>query len=108
MTLSEAPAAASFTVAVTTAPQVDIVVPVYNEERDLVPSITRLHDYLREHAAYSWRITIADNASTDRTWELATDLAAALDDLVAVRLSVKGRGHALREAWSASDAEVVA
>jgi putative flippase GtrA len=111
MTLSEAPIAAGPVVAARparTAPLVDIVVPVHNEERDLVPSITRLHDYLREQVGHSWRITIADNASTDRTWELATDLAAALGDVVAVRLPAKGRGRALQQVWSASDAQVVA
>src|SRR3954468_12375672 len=112
MTLSEAPIAAEPVVAAmtagtaTTAPLVDIVVPVHNEERDLVPSITRLHDYLREHVGHSWRITIADNASTDRTWDLASDLAAALEDVVAVRLPAKGRGRALHQVWSASDAQV--
>src|SRR3954447_6707227 len=117
MTLSEAPIAAEPVVAAmtagtagtaTTAPLVDIVVPVHNEERDLVPSITRLHDYLREQVGHSWRITIADNASTDHTWDLAVDLAAALEDVVAVRLPAKGRGRALREVWSLSDAQVVA
>ena len=28
------------------APQVEFVVPVYNEERDLAPSVVRLHAYL--------------------------------------------------------------
>jgi len=92
----------------TFAPMVDIVVPVHNEERDLVPSITRLHDYLRELAQFTWRITIADNASTDRTWELAADVAAALDRVVAVRLEEKGRGRALHHVWAGSDATVVA
>ena len=91
-----------------TAPLVDIVVPVHNEERALVPSVRRLHDYLREHMPHTWRITIADNASTDRTWERASDLAAALPGVVAVRLSAKGRGRALHQVWSESDAHVVA
>ena len=108
MTLSEATDAPAPTSPVATAPAVDIVVPVHNEERDLLRSVNRLHGYLREHLAYSWRITIADNASTDRTWELASDLAAALPDVVAVRLPLKGRGRALHQVWSASDARVVA
>ena len=108
MTLSEAPVPAVPAAVARTAPLVDIVVPVHNEERDLVPSITRLHDYLRLRLASSWRITIADNASTDRTWELASDMAAALEGVVAVRLPERGRGRALREVWTVSDAEVVA
>ncbi|HET6817014.1 MAG TPA: glycosyltransferase [Mycobacteriales bacterium] len=108
MTLSDAPRVRAANRAVSAPPLVDIVVPVHNEERDLVPSVTRLHEYLRHHVPYTWRITIVDNASTDRTWELATDLAAALTDVVAVTLPAKGRGRALRETWATSDARVVA
>ena len=42
--------------------------PVYNEEDDLGPSVRRLHAYLERHLPVTYRITIADNASTDRTW----------------------------------------
>jgi hypothetical protein len=55
--------------------QVDIVVPVRNEERDLAPSVRRLAGYLRERFPFSARITIADNGSTD---DLSTDLNALL------------------------------
>src|SRR4051794_8469389 len=87
---------------------VDIVVPVHNEAADLEPSIRRLHAYLTHAFPLRARITIADNASTDETWPRAQALAAALPDVRAVRLEAKGRGHALRAAWSESDAPVVA
>jgi hypothetical protein len=45
--------------------QVDIVVPVRNEERDLAPSVRRLVSYLREGFPFTARVTIADNGSTD-------------------------------------------
>ena len=45
----------------------DIVIPVYNEEHDLPGSVRRLHRYLTAEVPYPSRITIADNASTDRT-----------------------------------------
>ena len=45
----------------------DVVVPVYNEETDLEPCVRRLHAYLSAHFPYPFRITIADNASTDTT-----------------------------------------
>jgi glycosyltransferase involved in cell wall biosynthesis len=87
----------------------EIVVPVRNEERDLVPSVTRLLTYLRESFAPTAVITIADNGSTDATWTLARGLADAYPGLVrAAHLDLPGRGRALRAAWSASDAEVVA
>jgi putative flippase GtrA len=89
-------------------PAVDVVVPVYNEEGDLGPSIHRLHAYLSDRFPFSWRITIADNASKDGTPLVAASLAAQLPGVRVVRLEEKGRGRALRTVWSASDAEVVA
>src|SRR5713226_10549619 len=46
-------------------PLVDVVIPVYNEERDLGPSVRRLHDYLATRFPFTAAITIADNASKD-------------------------------------------
>lgn len=86
----------------------DVVVPVYNEQRDLVPSVERLHAHLAAELPFPARITIADNASTDGTWSLATGLAGRLPGVRAVHLDQKGRGRALHEVWSASDADVLA
>src|SRR5919202_5050448 len=57
---------------------VDVVLPVYNEERVLAASVLSLHRFLVE-----------------------------LPDVAVIHLERKGRGRALRAAWSASDAEVV-
>lgn len=92
----------------TRAGTVDVVVPVYNEQRDLAGSVRRLHAYLREHLPYPFRITIADNASTDATPHIAEGLATELPEVTSVRLERKGRGGALRTVWAASDAEVLA
>jgi putative flippase GtrA len=90
------------------APIVDIVVPVFNEERVLDGSVTRLHDYLTAGFPFTWRITVVDNASTDGTAACARELAARLPQVSAVHLDRQGRGLALRSAWSTSDAAVVA
>lgn len=87
---------------------VDIVVPVYNEERVLDFNIRRLRRYLDEQFPFSATVIIADNASTDRTWETASRLAAQHGGIRAVHLDEKGRGRALRAAWSSSEAVVVA
>jgi putative flippase GtrA len=89
-------------------PQVDIVVPVRNEEHDLAPSVRLLVGYLRSGFPFTARVTIADNGSTDRTWAIAAQLARQLPEVRAVRLEQPGRGRALREIWSQSDAEVLA
>jgi len=87
---------------------VEIVVPVYNEESVLARSIHLLHHFLDREVPFSWQITIADNASTDLTPDIANTLASELDHVRVLRLEQKGRGRALRTAWSASRARVVA
>jgi len=87
---------------------VEIVIPVYNEEASLEASIVRLHRYLRDNFRLTWVITIADNASQDQTWGIACRLAGNLDGVRAVHLDQKGRGRALRAVWSTSRASVVA
>ncbi|WP_407551176.1 bifunctional glycosyltransferase family 2/GtrA family protein [Streptomyces sp. Pv4-95] len=86
----------------------DVVIPVYNEESDLEPCVRRLHQHLTRTFPYGFRITIADNASTDRTPEVAALLDDAIDEVTAVRLEQKGRGRALRTVWTHSDAPVLA
>jgi glycosyltransferase involved in cell wall biosynthesis len=89
------------------APDVEIVVPVHNEEASLAHSIRRLHRFLSDGFPFSWQIVIADNASVDATSEIAARLASALPRVSHLRLDRKGRGRALRAAWKASEARVV-
>ncbi|SDT37617.1 Glycosyltransferase involved in cell wall bisynthesis [Friedmanniella luteola] len=86
----------------------DVVIPVFDEETDLGPSVTRLDAFLAEHFPYTYAITIADNASTDGTWAEALRLAEALPRVRAVHLAEKGRGRALKAVWSASGSPVLA
>jgi putative flippase GtrA len=88
-------------------PVLDVVIPVYNEQAALADSVHRLHRYLRDSFPYPVRITIADNASIDDTPRIADELAAELDDVRVVRLEQKGRGRALHQVWSQSDAMVL-
>jgi glycosyltransferase involved in cell wall biosynthesis len=91
-----------------TPPSVEIVIPVYNEQRILATSVHTLHRHLLRELAVPFTITIADNASTDGTLELARSLALSLPDVRVLHLEQKGRGRALRAAWSASAADVLA
>ena len=107
MTLGElAPADAAG--APTLLPVVDIVIPVYNEERDLEPCVRRLHAHLTVGLPYPFQITVADNASTDTTLEVANRLAAEFPSVRVVHMPEKGKGRALRAVWSTSDATVLA
>jgi glycosyltransferase involved in cell wall biosynthesis len=87
--------------------RVDFVLPVFNEAETLAASVRELHDHLTLGLPFSWRIVIANNASTDATPAVAAALAADLPDVAVLDLPEKGRGRALRAAWMTSDAEVL-
>ena len=92
-----------------TMASVDLVIPCYNEAHVLAGSVERTLAFLEAHPEHNWRIVIADNASTDRTLEVAQQLEAAHPARVAaLHIPVKGRGLALRNAWLTSDADVCA
>jgi putative flippase GtrA len=86
----------------------DVVIPVYNEETDLERCVRRLHAHLSGTFPYPFRITIADNASTDATLHIASALARELPGVRAAHVDQKGRGRALAAVWSASGAPVLA
>jgi glycosyltransferase involved in cell wall biosynthesis len=88
-------------------PTIDIVVPVYNEERTLAASIATLVDFVRGAEMFTASIVIADNASVDRTLGVAHELAERFAEVRVLHLPRKGRGGALRAAWSASRADIV-
>lgn len=101
---------------------VDLVIPVYNEEEELDDSVRLLASYLLgrtnefgapvadgTRAAFTWNIVIADNASTDFTWAIAAKLCEDFPGFIrAIHLDEKGRGRALKTAWGQSQARVVA
>lgn len=87
--------------------RVDVVIPVYNEEKDLPTSIETLHKFMTDNVSYDWRIVIADNASVDRTLEIAKALSERYPRVKYIHLDQKGRGRALRKSWLESDADIV-
>lgn len=87
-------------------PTIDVVIPVFNEERALVPCVEQVRAHLAT-LPFAARVTIADNASTDGTALLARQLSHRYPDVALVTLAEKGRGRALKRAWTASDAEIL-
>lgn len=89
-------------------PLLDVVVPIYNEGHVLAESIRYLRSYLDREFPFPAVVTIVDNGSTDESPVIATLLAAELHGVRFLHLKDKGRGGALRAAWSCSEARVLA
>jgi glycosyltransferase involved in cell wall biosynthesis len=89
-------------------PRVDLVIPVLNEAHVLEGSVDRVRAFLGEHPEYDWRVVIVDNGSTDGTDGVARRLVSRFrQDVQFMQLPQRGRGRALRQAWSQSDADVL-
>ena len=88
--------------ALVSAPDVSIVIPVYNEEGILREAVTELLDGLdavrRALAApeLTFEIILAENGSRDRTAELAAHLAAERPEVRSLSLGEPNYGKALR------------
>ncbi len=85
--------------------RLDLVIPVHNEVRVLEASVTRLLEAARSWSGFEWRVVIVDNASRDGTDAVGRELAQRHANVVYHRLEVKGKGHAIRWAWSHTDSE---
>ena len=81
--------------------------PCLNEAHVLEDSVRTIRAFLADFP-YPWRVLVADNGSGDGTGEIAERLAAEHDDVRVLLLDERGRGRALRRAWTESDADIVA
>ncbi|MBI2621374.1 MAG: glycosyltransferase [Candidatus Levybacteria bacterium] len=89
--------------------KVEITVPVYNEEKELEANINKLANFCSKNLKkYSWKITIADNASADNTPIIAANLSKNNPNITLFRLEEKGRGRAVKRAWSSFEADYFA
>jgi len=87
----------------------DVTIPVLNEEPTLERQVKILHAFLKEHfpTENQWRIVIADNGSTDRTFEIAERLSNETPEIAVVKVPRKGVGLALKTSWGQSQADIV-
>jgi len=88
---------------------VTIVIPVYNEEIELAERIETLLGYCKTHIdSFDWEIVIVDNASVDKTFEIAAKLTKKYSRVHVLHLDKKGRGRAVKYAWSKSTSDFMA
>lgn len=86
---------------------VDVVIPVLNEAHVLEKSVTTVRSFLAANLPHRWRVVVVDNGSSDGTDRVAKSLVDRFDDVAFLHLTQRGRGRALRHAWTTSKADVV-
>lgn len=87
----------------------DVTIPVLNEEPTLERQVKILHTFLKTHFPVEgqWQIVIADNGSTDHTFEIAERLSQEIPEIKVVKVPRRGVGLALKTSWGQSQADIV-
>jgi glycosyltransferase involved in cell wall biosynthesis len=84
-----------------------LVLPTYNEELVIAGNIQQTIDFLqRGMADYDWKILIADNGSTDKTINAVKKITSQNQRVDVFHLTEKGRGRALKKAWTEYQADI--
>ncbi len=89
-------------------PVLDVAIPVSNQEARLEAHLRGLHGHLMDTFPHTFRITVADNASTDNTLRIAERLARELPEIKVVHFDQRGRGNSLRRVWLSSPSPLLA
>jgi len=84
-----------------------VIIPARNEESCIASTVEHLHVELRLHQV-PHEIVVVDDGSTDRTWEILSELGAKLPQLHPVRnTSANGFGNAVVSGLSAMQGDAV-
>lgn len=77
-----------------------ITLPCFNEEQVLEKNVNTIFSYAqKELSGYDWTILIIDNASDDKTFEIAKKLNQQNPKILIEKYLKKGRGAALKNIW---------
>ena len=85
---------------------IEITIPVYNEEELLEKNIKILFSFLKDFN-FRYNVTIAENGSTDRTLEIAKKLSKKYKHLKTIHIKKPGKGNAIKQSWKKSKAELL-
>jgi glycosyltransferase involved in cell wall biosynthesis len=84
----------------------EITIPVLNEAETIHRQLKILLEYIDNSTfALDIKIIIADNGSTDGTFEKAESIAKTRGNLKVIKLPIPGVGAALYESWKSSDSK---
>lgn len=88
-------------------PSLAVVIPAYNEEARIVPTLERVRDYLAGQP-YAWSVLLVSDGSSDRTADLGREFAER-DPRFKVHHYApnRGKGHAVRVGMLEADADLI-
>lgn len=89
------------------APQVSLIVPMYNESENVNDTVTTLTDAFTGKG-YSYEILLVNDGSTDGTEEVARAIETRREDVRVVSYRPnRGRGYALRAGLASAQGEIL-
>jgi dolichyl-phosphate beta-glucosyltransferase len=87
-------------------PDVSVVIPAYNEELRLGPTLERIHAFM-QHGPLTYEIIVVDDGSKDGTVALAQSMTTSIANLrVVVQPKNQGKGAAVRAGMLAAKGRV--
>jgi dolichyl-phosphate beta-glucosyltransferase len=75
---------------------VSIIIPCYNEERRILPSLNSLYAFLENHFKY-FEIIVVDDGSTDQTWKMITGFTSNPRVKTLRLMKNIGKGYAVKQ-----------
>jgi glycosyltransferase involved in cell wall biosynthesis len=88
-------------------PRLTFFFPAYNEEENVVETVRRAVDEIGPLVGGSIEVLVVDDGSTDRTPELADELAAADSRVRVVHQANRGYGGALQAGFANANGELI-
>ena len=87
---------------------INIIIPLYNEGKIIAKTIETLIHFLAQSGfPYEYVITLANNASTDNSLMVCEELTRKFRQVRILDLTGKGKGRAIRAAWTTAEAEIL-
>lgn len=84
-----------------------LIVPAYNEEKRILPSLKRIYEYLSSQK-YSYEIIVVDDGSTDNTVEMVKNfITPDMPIVVLTNGTNKGKGYTVRHGMLAAKGKYI-
>jgi dolichyl-phosphate beta-glucosyltransferase len=88
-------------------PYLAVVVPAYNEEPRILPTLQRIREYLQGQT-YSWAVTIVSDGSTDQTNSIVATFCAANPRFSLLAYEPNhGKGYAVRRGMLEAEGQLM-